>query len=322
MSLDMMNRVNNLENTNPKILISIIIPTLNGEASLPDLFAALKKQSRQPDEVLVVDSSSTDKSVQIARSHGAIVKIIPSDEFDHGGTRSKFGRLATGDILVYMTQDAVPVDEFSLERLIQPFFDDDNLAVTYGRQLPNHDASLFAAHIRLFNYGKNSYTRNWEDRKQFGLRTAFVSNSFAAYRKNALAACNYFQDGLLFGEDTCAVTQLLKNDFSITYVADSQVYHSHNYTVFQDFKRYFDIGAFHRRQKWLLDTLGRPEGEGFRYLCSELDFLLRKKKFLSFPEFLLRIGGKLLGYKLGGRYTLLPKRIVLLCSMNRRFWLK
>ncbi len=302
--------------------ISVIIPTRNGGAFLPALFAGLEKQTCRPLEVIVVDSSSTDDSRAIARDFGAEVLVIPVAEFDHGGTRTRMGQRAGGDILVYLTQDAVVADEHALQRLVAPFFTDDRIAVTFGRQLPNRDASLFAEHIRLFNYGTSSYVRCWEDRKKYGLRTAFVSNSFAAYRKKPLAACGYFRDGLLFGEDTCAVTTLLRRGHCIAYVADARVYHSHNYSIAEDFRRYFDIGAFHRRQSWLVESLGRPEGEGMRYLRSELKFLWKKRKFGSFPEFFLRIGGKLLGYKMGNRYDLLPRRIVSFFSMNRRFWQK
>jgi rhamnosyltransferase len=237
--------------------------------------------------------------VNIAQSQGAEVITIPHLEFDHGGTRTLAAMKAKGDILIYLTQDVLPCNEYTIEGIVRPFIEDGNVGAAFGRQLPRPDASLFAEHLRLFNYPETSYIRTLQDKEKYGIKTAFLSNSFAAYRKSVLKEIGYFKKGLSFGEDTCAAAKMLLNSYKIAYVAEAMVLHSHNYTIRQDFIRYFDMGKFHKRENWLLKEFGKAEGEGIRYAMSEFKFLLQRKRFDLFPEFVLRLVMKYSGYMLG-----------------------
>lgn len=302
-----------------KSTISVIIPTLNGGRRFGRLLAALRCQSVVPDEILVVDSGSSDETVSLAGRYGATVLAIQPREFDHGGTRTMAAKQAAGDILLFMTQDAVPADIHAVENLVVPL-DDPRVAAVYGRQLPCADATWFARHLRLVNYPGQPSRRCWEDRERFGFRTAFISNSFALYRREPLAAAGFFEEGLLFGEDTFTVAKLLRNGYCVFYAAEAKVWHSHNYSAWQEFRRYFDIGVVHARRRELLEDFGAPTGEGRRYVLSELSFLLREKQFLRLPASIWRNAMKFVAYHLGKRYTALPRRLAELCSMNRRWW--
>ena len=290
-------------------MITIIIPTYNASKYLPSLLARLESQTIKNYELMVVDSSSNDNTVDIAQSHRANVITIPQSEFDHGGTRTLAAVEANGDILVYLTQDALPYNEYAIENIIKPFADDRKIGVAFGRQLPYPGASVFAEHLRLFNYPDTSYTRILDDKKKYGITTAFLSNSFAAYRKSVLKEIGYFKSGLPFGEDACAGAKILLKEYRIAYVAEAMVLHSHSYTVWQDLKRYFDMGTFHRTENWLLKEFGKAEGEGIRYTKSEIKFLLKKRRFDLLPEFTLRLIMKYLGYKLGVGYERIKPRV-------------
>jgi len=300
--------------------VSVIIPTLNGEKWLDSLLDMLHQQTRKVDEILIIDSSSKDGSREIARKHNAKVIIIQPDKFDHGATRNYAGRLAKSDILLYMTQDAVPADIYAIERLIDTLNRDERTAAVFGRQLPTLEANLFSEHLRLFNYPASSYIRCWQDRHDFGFKTIFISNSFAAYKKKILEDNGYFPDKLLFGEDTCMVANLLEKGYCVAYDSDACVYHSHNYTIIQDLRRYFDIGVFHVCQSELLKKFGSPSGAGRRYVLDELSFLCTRKKYWLIPESLLRNIGKFLAYNMGKRYKLLPHCLALRCSLNSNWW--
>ncbi len=280
-------------------MITIIVPTYNASKYLSSLLTRLESQTIKNYELIVVDSSSNDDTVDIAQSHQANIITIPQSEFDHGGTRTSAAMKAKGDILVYLTQDALPYDEYAIENITKSFTDDGEIGAAFGRQLPYPEASVFAEHLRLFNYPDTSYTRVLEDKKKCGIKTAFLSNSFAAYRKSVLEEIGYFKSGLPFGEDACAGAKILLKGYKITYVADAMVLHSHNYTVWQDFRRYFDMGIFHRTENWLLREFGKAEDEAIKYAKSEFRFLLSKRKFYLFPEFILRTFMKYLGYKVG-----------------------
>ncbi len=300
--------------------ISIIIPTYNGADTLQEVLAMLVVQSCLVHEILIVDSSSSDESVEVAKKYGAEITIIPLEEFDHGTTRSILSRKAKGEILVFLTQDAIPQNKYVIERLIEPLITDDLIACTYGRQMPSFNANHFAAHLRHFNYPGKSRVKALEDKEKFGLKTVFTSNSLAAYRKSLLEEVNFFKNGLIFGEDTCTVGKLLLCGYRVAYVSDAIVYHSHNYNYLQEFKRYFDIGVLHTQEKWLLDTFGKAEGQGMKFIYSEWSYLFKKKKPLLVPISILRTGLKYLGYKLGRNYRTIPRNLVPLCSMNRKWW--
>jgi rhamnosyltransferase len=270
-------------------------------------------------EIIVVDSSSSDRTVEIAESFGARVFIVPTEDFDHGGTRTLAGKAAKCDILVYMTQDAVPFDSHSIENIIRPF-ENQGIAASFGRQLPYPDATAFGAHLRLFNYPDVSRIKSLEDRNTNGIKTAFLSNSFAAYRKTTLEEIGWFQRKLIMGEDTCVAAKILMAGHKIMYVAGAMVYHSHNYTVLQEFQRYFDIGVFHKSERWLIDEFGKAEGEGIRYMQSLFAFLRRTNKYYLMPEAVVRNAVKYIGYKLGQNFDKLPASMIHKCSMHANFW--
>ena len=288
-------------------MITIIIPTYNASTHLPSLLERLKSQSVANYELMIIDSSSNDNTIEIAKSHSANTIIIPRSEFDHGGTRTLAAKKAKGDILVYLTQDALPYDKYAIENIVKPFTDDQNIGAAFGRQLPYPEASVFAEYLRAFNYPDTSHIRILSDKKEYGIKTPFLSNSFAAYKKSVLEEIGYFKAGLSFGEDACAGAKILLKKYKIAYVADAVVLHSHNYTTWQDLKRYFNMGIFHKKEDWLLKEFGKARNTAAKYVKSEFHFLLRKRKFHLLPEFIFRNLMKYLGYILGIGYALITK---------------
>lgn len=300
--------------------LSVIIPTYNGAEQLRELLASLKIQTVRPDEVLIVDSSSSDGTTRVAEKYNAEVVIIDRETFDHGSTRSMAAKRVRGDILIYFTQDVLPVHRNVIKNLVRPIIDSDDIAVSYGRQLPAFNASEAAAHLRYFNYPEDPSIRSFADRKVLGLKTVFVSNSCAAYRKSQLARINYFKNGLIFGEDTCAVGRLLEKGGKIAYAADAPVYHSHNYTWSEEFRRYFDIGVLHASEKWLLQTYGSAQDRGSEYVRSGISFLCKRRKYGLISDFVVRSVLKYLGYRLGLHYRRIPRKMIPNLSMHKRWW--
>jgi rhamnosyltransferase len=301
-------------------MTSIIIPTLNAEDHIHELLASLKRQTVSS-EIIAIDSSSSDNTVKIADSCGAKTLTIKREAFDHGGTRTLAGKGAQGDILIYLTQDAMPYNNYSIENLIKPF-EDKQIGAAYGRQLPSPDTSLFGAHNRLFNYPASSCVKSYGDREKYKIRTPFLSNAFGAYRKSALEEIGGFKENLISTEDTYAGAKLLSAGYEIAYVSDAMVYHSHSYTVFEEFRRYFDIGVFHKKEKWISEEFGGAGTEGMRYIRSELAFLLNNRKCHLLPEFVIRNVLKYLGFNIGKNYEKIPGDLVKKMSMNKMWWEK
>jgi len=300
--------------------ISVIIPTLNGGDVFRRLLEKLSSQSITPDELLVVDSSSNDGTQAVAKEFGAKVITIPKSEFDHGATRTMASLRTSGDILIFFTQDAMPVSDDLLKILIAPFSQDESIAISYGRQLPNTDATISATALRLFNYPIESRIRQFSDKETLGLKTAFVSNSCAAYRRSSLEEVGYFPENLIFGEDTCTAGRLLQNNYKIAYVAKAAVLHSHNYSLAEEFHRSFDIGVLHKTEEWLPRTFGRAEGEGLKYIKYELAMIWEQKRVHLLPLFFCRNLTKFIGYKLGSKYNILPQWLLPRLSMNSAWW--
>lgn len=303
-------------------MFSIIIPTYNASKHLPTLLKSVQSQTVRDYELIIIDSSSTDDTIEIADSYNAHIIKIEQKKFDHGGTRTIAAQKAQGEIIIFLSQDSLLFDENSIENIIKPFNSDEMIAAVFGRQLPDRDSSVFAEHLRLFNYPENSYTSKLSDKDRHGLRTVFFSNSFSAYRKTALEEIGFFKEGLIFGEDTYAAAKLLLNNRKVAYASSAKVFHSHNYTISQDFRRYFDMGVFHRSENWLMKEFGKAEGQGMKYIQSEFVFLKKKKKLYLLPEFILRIFAKYLGYQTGRHYTILPGSLNKKMSLNRSWWRK
>jgi len=105
----------------------------------------------------------------------------------------------------------------------------------------------------------------------------------------------------------------------VRYEAEAKVFHSHNYNIFEEFKRYFDIGVFYGKEKWIKESFGAANGEGKRFVFSELNFL-KSNHSNRYGEWLLRNGMKWLGYKLGTIERAIPKKLKVKLSMHKSYW--
>ena len=301
------------------VTIALILPALNAAYYWQKWLTALQSQTLQPNFLLLIDSASTDATPELAFEAGFQVHRIKREEFDHGGTRQLAATFVPeADILIYMTQDAILATPDALENLVSAF-ENSQVGLAYGRQLPHTDANPIGAHARLFNYPTLSSVRSKSDIPRYGIKTAFCSDSFSAYRRKALEQVGGFPTNTIFGEDAFVATQLLLADWNIAYVSEAQVYHSHNYTLSQEFKRYFDIGVFHVTTPWMLDTLGKADGEGMKFLKSELSYLWKNAP-VYLPPALLRTFLKYTAYKLGRLEAKLPKALKLKLAMNKSYF--
>ena len=275
--------------------IGVVVLTLNAAAHLPYCLPPLLNSSLKP-RILVVDSTSNDESVAVANQLGAEIVVIPREEFNHGLTREKARRILQTDIIVFFTPDAYAVDPQVLEKLIQPIKNGD-ASIAYARQLPRKNASFFESFPRKFNYPLESHIRGIENVDTFGAYIFFCSNSCAAYSANALDEIGGFPKVLL-GEDTVVTAKLLKKGHKIAYVAEAQVYHSHAYTLWQEFQRYFDTGCARKDYQAIIESGAKDEKRGTHFVKEMMTYLFWHKPHLL-PYALANTLAKWLGYRLG-----------------------
>ncbi|MGR6337096.1 glycosyltransferase family 2 protein [Priestia megaterium] len=301
--------------------ISIIIPTLNAEKDLKNNLLTLNKYNQLTNyEVIVVDSQSTDNTVKIAKEQNYKVIEINRKDFNHGGTRNLAATYANGDILVYLTQDIIIYEDQSIHKLIQPLLENENIGLSYGRQLPHENAGFFGSMARLFNYDENSLIKNQSNSKELGIKTVFCSNSFAAYRKSTLEQVGGFPKNVILGEDSYVAGKMILKGWAIYYCAEAKVRHSHDYNLISEFKRNFDIGVFHTHEKWILESFNGAEGEGVKFVIKEINYLIKSKKIHLIPISFLRNASKYLGYKLGRNEKYLNGSFKKKISMYNGYW--
>ncbi|MDY2636412.1 MAG: glycosyltransferase family 2 protein [Phascolarctobacterium sp.] len=279
--------------------VTVVLPTCNAGSRFRECAEILAKQSANIAEVLVIDSSSDDETVDIAKDYGFHVEVIAKPYFGHGKTRQYALEKAQTEIVVFMTQDALLKDEYAVQELIEFLLSDEALAAVYGRQLPYPHTGPLGSFARLYNYPDYSFINTFADKKKKGIKTAFLSDSFAAYKKSLLLQIGGFPKHVNFGEDTYAAAKLLMAGYKTGYCAEAMVYHAHDYSLQQEFLRCRQIGQFHKEETWLLETFGKAEGEGLRYIVQEARYLMRCEEYLQVGFAFIHNMVKYFGYKTG-----------------------
>ena len=284
--------------------IALIVPVKNGGPRWRMVIASIQVQRLRPQRVVVVDSGSTDGSDNAAKAAGFELHIITPERFNHGGTRQMAIEMVPEcETVIFLTQDAVLEGPDTLEQLVSALRAHPQAGVAYGRQLPRAEAGPIERHARLFNYPEQNAEKSLEDIQRLGIKTAFTSNSFAAYRQEALLRAGGFPQSCAMGEDMIAAARILLQGGTVVYAAQARVIHSHRLTMAEETRRYYGIGRMHAQQRPLLARFQSPESEGKRFVRSELVFLSRHAPW-RIPEALLRTVIKYSAYRWGMKATL------------------
>jgi rhamnosyltransferase len=302
--------------------LDVIIPTYRSDQKFLRLIEMLNRQTVKPNRVIILHTEEYQGQEQpLPDINSDNITVVPIDKknFDHGGTRKYGASLSDADILMFMTQDAVPVDEFLIERLLEPYADP-WVGATYARQLPDEKADLLERYTRSFNYPKKNRVKSSKDIEELGIKTFFCSNVCATYRSAMYHELGGFVDRTIFNEDMIMAAGLIRAGCSIAYAAEAKVIHSHKYSYLQQFTRNFDLGVSHNQYPDVFQGI-KSESEGIKLVKKSLRYLLDKKEYLMIPDLILNSGFKFIGYQMGKRYDIFPKKFVIRCSMNKTFWI-
>lgn len=282
-----------------KTPVAIVILTYNAGEKFIKCAEMISKQSANIEQVLVIDSSSKDSTVQICRDFGFTVEVINMKEFGHGRTRQYALEKVNTNIVVFMTQDALLVDDLAVENLVEYLESDKEIGAVYGRQLPCLNTGVIGSFARINNYPDNSFINVFADRKKKGIKTAFLSDSFAAYKKDILIEIGGFPKHVTFAEDMYVAAKMLMAGYKTAYCSEAQVFHSHDYNLSEEYDRCVEIGRFHKQEQWLFDTFGKAEGEGLKFVINEARYLLANGKWYYLPIAFAHNVAKFVGYKVG-----------------------
>ena len=252
--------------------VSIVILTKNGGENFPVLLQRLFAQKFDGSyEVIVIDSGSTDNT--LAAAQGSPVKItrIEPAEFQHGKTRNLGAELSGGKILVYITQDALPLNDDWLQKLTKDFKEPD-VAMVIGRQIPWPNTKppekffyiyYFPRHRIKVTHGASNYYRD----------NIFISNVNSAIKRGVWREFN-FSESVVLAEDKEFAKRLLLAGWKIVYQPEAAVYHAHDFDMRSLFRRSVDIGValsqgigLPRSKNWVINRLGYFVGEA-RYVMA------------------------------------------------------
>jgi glycosyltransferase involved in cell wall biosynthesis len=230
--------------------ISVVIPTKNGARCIGECLEAVYSQEGVGRvEVVMVDSGSTDGTLEIARKFPVRIVEIPAEDFHHARTRNYAATLAAGKYLVFLSQDAIPANCSWLKVMLQNFADG-AVGAAYGRQIPKAGSTLERHEALNAMYGSQRVVKDPSSKQRLGYRYYHFSDANAAIRREVWEATRFPEDLKVF-EDLGIAKRILDAGWHIVYEPEASVVHSHNHTTVELFKRYFDIGyTFERLGIW------------------------------------------------------------------------
>ena len=293
-------------------MISVLIPVRNGGELLVKCLEAIGAQSIDEGyEVVIVDSGSTDGSVEKARSLGARVHEIPPAEFHHGRTRNLLASHARGEILVWTSHDAVPEGTAWLDLLTAPLRrGDEGVGGVYGRQLAHPDATPPERYFLDFLYGETARVQRASSVDELTMETTLYSNANSAMPR-ALLEKFPFADDVLIAEDQDWSRRVLLDGWSIVYEPRAAVRHSHAYTIRSAFKRFFESGVAGSRTFLAGGAQAQKalRRKGVEYALGELRWMARSGNARWIPYTCVYEGMKYVGIQLGNNHERLPRRL-------------
>lgn len=301
--------------------VDVIIPTYHPDERFQKCIKMLLQQTVPPETIRIVNTEERFWKKEIENlSPDIVVTHISKQEFDHGASRNLGAVDSTADVLLFMTQDAVPADIYLIEHLLK-YLEKENTAAVYARQLPNENCSDLEVFTRQFNYGEKSRVKSQKDISELGIKTYFCSNVCAAYKRDIFVKRNGFISRTIFNEDMIYCGGLIKAGFYVAYAADAKVYHSHNYTPLEQLKRNFDLGVSQADHPEIFEGIS-SESEGMRLIKETTNHFMKQGNFGAILDMVIQSAFKLIGYQLGKHYKKLSKEMILCFTSNKAYWNK
>ncbi len=297
-----------------KIGVSIIILTRNAGTLFKNVLTNVFKQDYKEYEVIVIDSSSEDNTINIAKQFPVKIIVIDPKDFGHGKTRNFGAKIAKGKFLVFLTQDAVPRDNSWLTELIKDL-NDKKIAGVYGRQIARDDAIPMEKffYFKMYHDKKIIWNKN-----NIKYDEIIFSNTNSAVRKKFLLE-DPFTEKILMSEDMEWALTMIDKGFNILYQPLAIVNHSHDTSTINLFKRYFDFGVSHS-EIGNARNKSKFVGKGFSIFMDTLKYLIIKDQITWIPKAFLYYFAKFSGLILGRNYKHIPKVLKIRLSGYREYW--
>lgn len=302
------------------MLIDVIIPTYKPDETFKRLVEKLERQTMEINRIIVLNTEEKYMEALhvgtrfLAEHKKMSIFHLSRKEFDHGKTRNRGAAKSEADVIVFMTQDAVPADEYLIENLVKPLANK-MTACSYARQLPAKNAMVTEQLTRKFNYPDKSSLKGKADLERLGIKTYFCSNVCCAYNAEIFRQLKGFVNRTIFNEDMIYAAKVVENGYQIAYAADARVIHSHNYSGKQQFHRNFDLGVSQAEHPEVFEGIS-SESEGIRMVKTTIKQLKEAGAAREIPGYIYTSGCKFMGYRLGKMYKRLPHWFIMKCTMS------
>lgn len=302
--------------------VDVIIPAYRPGKEFEKLLDSLSTQNYPVEKILVMNTEEKFWNTAWEKKFPKVnVVHLKKADFDHGGTRCRGARLSDSDIMVFMTQDAVPADRNLIGNLIRPLQENSKVGAAYARQLAREDCAYLEKYTRRFNYPETSSIKWEKDTGIYGIKTYFCSNVCAAYRKETYLELGGFPYPVIFNEDLIFAAGAVRSGWKIIYKADARVIHSHEYTYRELIRRNFDQGVSQACHPEIFGKV-KSEKEGMHLICTLVKKLLKERKYLQIMQLFVESGCKYLGYQMGKHYGRLPESLIMKLTLNRNYWIE
>ncbi|MDY2802002.1 MAG: glycosyltransferase family 2 protein [Fusobacterium mortiferum] len=275
--------------------ISIIVPIYNGEKYLEKLVSKIKEQEiNKKIELIALVTKSKDNSLKKAKKLFDIVLEI--EKFNHAKTRHEGALKSSGGILVFITQDILPYDNQWLKNLIEPLTEE--VIASFSRQIAYEEHSDIEKIIREFNYPNKDRLCNKEMKEKNGRKNIFYSDASSAIIRKKFFELGGYDFEVPTNEDVYLANKIIENGCSFLYASQSRIWHSHQLSLKETYKRYKDIGKFEKLYKNEID-FSKTQGEGNKILYHLIKELIRRKNIKELIYLPFDMGARWIGYKNG-----------------------
>ena len=285
-----------------RLRVSALIPTLNGAGSLPALLRALeRRRGLELAEIVAIDSGSRDGTRELLAQAGARVLDLGGAPFGHGSARNRAAAAASGEALLFLTQDVEPIGDSWLTTLLEPLADR-SVAGVFGRQVPR-GASLEETFLAKVNYAGRPRRITTADIAGFGPGTILFSNAFGAVRRSVWAVIPF--PDIVMSEDQAWAVAALKAGHAICYEPRAEAFHGHRHGFARAFRRNFDSGSS-------LQGLGLAGGAwlgGGGHLVRELRWVASQHGAAAALHALAYEAVRMAGFQAGRLEPVLPRRL-------------
>jgi len=305
------------------MLIDVVIPSYKPDEKFIAILQMLYKQTKPVNKIIVMNTGKEYFPELPQENYTKNVEVyhISEDEFDHGKTRNEGLSHSKADAVLFMTQDAVPVDITLIEAIDNALLSADDVAVAYARQMARDDSSLAEKFSRGFNYPDESRIKGLEDIDSLGIKTFFCSDVCAAYKREIFINLGGFVNETVINEDMIFANKLIKNGYKIFYCSEARVYHTHEYSGMQQFRRNFDLAVSQKMHPEVFDGIS-SESEGVKYVKAAAKYFAANKRPFDIFPFVVNCGFKYLGYRKGKNFENLTREKILFCTSNKGFFTK